>query len=433
MQNGGRGPQSRVIMHLDMDAFFVNVELLARPELQGQRIIVARNSPRSVVLSASYEARQFGVGSAMPLAQALRRCPGAVLIEPSARYRDYSAHVMGILRDVTDRVEQVSVDEAFVDLTGAMRAQGNPVELAQGVRARIVDELHLPSSAGISSTKFVAKVASTGSKPNGLWVVPPRRIQEFLDPLPIEKLWGVGAKSAQNLHGFGIHTVAQLREYELGWLQGRLGKAAGSHLYEMARGIDRREVVPYRHEKSIGAEHTFVTDQTDASAIAAELYTLCLTVARRLRASGKQPRGLSLKIRYSDFETLTRSCPLDTPTTSGRALYRAVHSHLQRLGLLDAQGASPRPIRLVGVRAERLESKDAGVQLSLFEQEGAGGDPVGLTTVRSDASAENLGEPDSLREHWERAEAAMDQIHSKFGSRGLLPARLLNPTMQKSG
>lgn len=419
-RSGRADAPARIIMHLDMDAFFVNVELLAQPALRGRPLIVARNSPRSVVLSASYEARRYGVRSAMPLARARQLCPAALLLEPSAHYRSYSAQVMTILGTITDRLEQVSVDEAFLDLTGAVRSQGNPVTIAQQARDRIKTELGLPSSVGISSSKFVAKMASAGSKPNGLWVVPPHRVQEFLDPLPVGKLWGVGAKSAAFLDGLGIHTVAQLREYDLTWLQGRCGQAAGLHLYELARGTDRREVTPERIEKSIGAEHTFTTDQTDAEAIAAELYTLCLTVARRLRAAGRQTRSLSLKIRYSDFETLTRSCPLPLATVSGRVMFDTVLAHLKQLEVLQADGSSPRPLRLLGVRAEKLEGREVGVQMHLFTPALPKGTGVAAPLTH-----------DALAQEWEDAENAMDTINARFGAKGLLPASLLSPGSRK--
>lgn len=405
-KNGAGERRTPIIMHLDMDAFFVNVELLTRPELRGQKIIVARDSPRSVVLSASYEARRYGVGSAMPLARAKQLCPDALIVEPSAHYRDYSQKVMAILRDVTDRVEQVSVDEAFLDLTGAVRTQGNPVEIAQGVRGRISRELNLPSSVGISSTKFIAKMASTGSKPNGLWVVPPPRVQEFLDPLPVGKLWGVGTKSAAALHSLGIHTVKQLTEYELSWLKTKFGQAAGAHLYTMARGIDPRPVVTERVEKSIGAEHTFSSDITDTEQISRAVYELCLKVARRLRAAERQTRTLSLKIRFADFETLTRSCPLGAPTSSGRTMFEAVIQQLEHLGFVDGSGNAPRAFRLLGVRAEKLEGADAGIQLSLLEES--------LEESRPE-----------IAEHWKEAEQTMDLIQSRFGSRSLQPARLI--------
>ncbi|MDY6051179.1 MAG: DNA polymerase IV [Rothia sp. (in: high G+C Gram-positive bacteria)] len=420
IKNSRTPAPNRIIMHLDMDAFFVNVELLSQPALRGRPLIVARNSPRSVVLSASYEARRYGVRSAMPLAKARQLCPAALLLEPSAHYRSYSAQVMKILGSITDRLEQVSVDEAFLDLTGAIRAQGSPVDIANSARQRIKAELGLPSSVGISSSKFIAKMASAGSKPNGLWVIPPHRVQEFLDPLPVGKLWGVGTKSAAMLEALGIHTVAQLREYDLTWLQGRCGQAAGLHLYELARGIDRREVTSERIEKSIGAEHTFTTDQTGAEDIAAELYNLCLTVARRLRVAERQSRTLSLKIRYSNFETLTRSCPLPLATVSGRVMFDAVMAHLKQLGVLEADGSSSRPVRLLGVRAEKLEGREVGVQMQLFAPESAQVGDEGSPVTQ-----------DLRAEEWEEAENTMDTINARFGAQGLLPASLLSSGKRK--
>ncbi|MEX3610193.1 DNA polymerase IV [Rothia sp. LK2588] len=400
---------TRVIMHLDMDAFYVNVELLTRPELRGQKIIVARESERSVVLSASYEARVFGVRSAMPLARAKQLCPDAIIVEPHARYRDYSQRVMEILRDLTDRVEQVSVDEAFVDLTPTLRRLGNPVTTAEAVRWRIREELNLPASAGISSTKFVAKMASAGSKPDGLWVVPPDRVQEFLDPLPVGKLWGVGPKSVKALNNWGIHTVAQLREYDLDFLTHHWGQASGTHLYRLARGIDPREVVSERVEKSIGAEHTFAHDSLDAQEIRRELFRMSLTLGQRLRAGGKMARTLSLKIRYENFETLTRSCPLSEPMDSGQAIFRAVLSRLDQLQVLTLDQQVPRAVRLIGVRAEKFEHRSDGVQVALLGQDLVSG---------------GVHDP----EQWHEAESVMDQIQGRFGTSGITPANLLPPT-----
>lgn len=406
---------AKVIMHLDMDAFFVNVELLQKPELRGQKIIVARESERSVVLSASYEARQLGVGSAMPLAVAKRKCPDAIVVEPSAQYREYSKQVMGILRGLTHRVEQVSVDEAFVDLTGTQRSLGNPLHVAQKVREQIQNQLSLPSSAGIASTKFVAKMASSGSKPNGLWVVPPHRVQEFLDPLPVGKLWGVGPKSAATIEGLGIHTVAQLRELELDYLRSKFGRHAGEHLYRMCRGIDLREVEPYRLEKSMGAEHTFAQDTVDFQRVSREVFTLCLGVASRLRAAGKYTRSISLKIRFEGFETITRSCTLKTPTDSGQVLFRAVLARLDELGVMvrlsDVEARVPRPIRLLGIRAEKLEDRSGGFQETLLNED--------LSPHTADH-----------HQNWYAVESAMDTIQQKFGVRGLVPARLLPATRE---
>ena len=241
-KNGG-ARNGRVIMHLDMDAFFVNVELLENPALRGEPIIVAALGPRSVVCSASYEARAHGVRSGMPLSRARNLSPNATVLPLRGDYRHYSRAVMAILNDLSPYVEQVSVDEAFVDLTGAYLHGQDPVALAQRARDRIAQELSLPSSAGVAPNKLLAKMASTGSKPNGLWIIPPERVQEFLDPRKVSDLWGVGAKSTEQLSRYGIHTIAQMRSMSLDWLKERFGAAQGEHLWAMARGIDERPVL----------------------------------------------------------------------------------------------------------------------------------------------------------------------------------------------
>lgn len=397
---------ARVIMHLDMDAFFVNVELLARPDLRGLPLIVAPSSARSVVTSASYEARAYGVRSAMPLTQARRLCPQAVVLPPAGDYRGYSRQIMQILQKVSPLVEQVSVDEAFLDLTGRLGRGENPVDIAQATRQEILDTLGLPSSVGLAPSKLLAKMASDGSKPQGLWVIPPARVQDFLDPLPVSQLWGVGAKTSAALAKLGIRRVEQLRSYDLSYLQARFGQAQGLHLYRMARGLDDRPVTPYREEKSIGAEHTFEQDLSSRQELLSQLYRLSLEVARRLRARGKQAASLSLKIRYSDFETVTRSCPLEVSSSSGYVFYEALSRRLGELGVVGSASLLPRPLRLVGVRAEKLEDQGLGVQGQLLgvdlEPEG---EPVGQT--------------------WLELEQTMDTIRGRFGPAGLRPASLL--------
>ena len=235
MSGSVRGFDDRVIMHVDMDAFFVGVELLTRPELVGQQVVVAGSGTRSVVLSASYEARDLGVRSAMPVARARQLAPHAIYIDPThGAYRRYSRQVMEILHQVTDLVEQVSVDEAFLDVTGAIRRMGSPVAIARRLRADIQSATGLVASVGIAGNKFLAKMASTGSKPNGLWIVPDAKVHDFLDPLPVRSLWGVGEKTAQNLHEAGFDTVGAVRQAPLDYLVRRLGKASGAHLYNLS-------------------------------------------------------------------------------------------------------------------------------------------------------------------------------------------------------
>ena len=383
VKNGG-ARNGRVIMHLDMDAFFVNVELLENPALRGEPIIVAPLGPRSVVCSASYEARAHGVRSGMPLSRARNLSPNATVLPLRGDYRHYSRAVMAILNDLSPYVEQVSVDEAFVDLTGAYLHGQDPVALAQRARDRIAQELSLPSSAGVAPNKLLAKMASTGSKPNGLWVIPPERVQEFLDPRKVSDLWGVGAKSTEQLSRYGIHTIAQMRSMSLDWLQERFGTAQGEHLWAMARGIDERPVVTEREEKSMGGEHTFETDTTDAREVSAALRDLSLKLGKRLRSAGKLAGGLSLKIRYSTFETHTRAIALNVPVDSGMQIASLALDALRADGILVGQQA-PRALRLIGVRAEKLARAEDGVQQTLFDsiESGAHSRPTKITSVKT--------------------------------------------------
>lgn len=396
-----RGFEHRVIMHVDMDAFFVGVELLTRPELAGRQVVVAGSGTRSVVLSASYEARALGVHSAMPAARARQLAPKAIYIEPThGAYRDYSERIMAILRDVTDLVEQVSVDEAFLDVTGAIRRMGSPVTIARRLRAEIRQATGLVASVGIAGNKFLAKMASTGSKPDGLWIVPDHRVHEFLDPLPVRKLWGVGEKTAQNLHDAGFDTVGAVRRASIEFLQRRLGRASGAHIYNLARGIDDRSVVTERVEKSMGSEHTFNYDTDDVHEIKTVLLQLSHDVARRLRSSGRRAYGIAIKVRDESFRTVSRARSLDRGAMTGREVYDAA------VRLFDDLGPLPSRVRLVGVRAERLDMHDSGKQLSLWD---------------------SVSEDHLVAEgEWDDAESAMDQIRERFGPTGLLPARLLH-------
>lgn len=430
---------SRIIMHLDMDAFFVNVELLENPALRGEPIIVAPLGPRSVVCSASYEARAHGVRSGMPLSRARNLSPNATVLPLRGDYRYYSRAVMAILNDLSPYVEQVSVDEAFVDLTGAYLHGQDPVALAQRARDRIAQELSLPSSAGVAPNKLLAKMASTGSKPNGLWVIPPERVQEFLDPRKVSDLWGVGAKSTEQLSRYGIHTIAQMRSMSLDWLQERFGTAQGEHLWAMARGIDERSVITEREEKSMGGEHTFETDTTDAWEVGAALRELSLKLGKRLRSAGKLAGGLSLKIRYSTFETHTRAIALNVPVDSGMQIASLALDALRADGILVGQQA-PRALRLIGVRAEKLARAEDGVQQTLFDsiESGAhsrsakaasaqtasaqrgGGGGAGHSPENGTRSGPGARLVKSGR--WSEVEHVMDAIHRKYSQESLKPA-----------
>lgn len=392
--------RERVILHVDMDAFFVGVELLSRPELRGRQVVVAGDGPRSVVLSASYEARALGVGSAMPADRARQLAPRAVWIPPSkGLYQQYSQQIMEVLRSVTDRVEQVSVDEAFMDVTGARRRLGGPVGIARWIRAEITRRTGLVASVGVAGTKFVAKMASTGSKPDGLWVIPDDRVLEFLDPLPVRKLWGVGEKTAEALTGAGLHTSGQVREVSLEFLQRRLGRASGAHLHQLVRGVDPRPVVTERIEKSMGAEHTFDYDTDDIREIKAVLLQLSHQVARRLRRADRHAWSVAVKLRDERFRTVSRARALDRGISTGREVYAVAWDLVEQLGPLASR------VRLVGVRAEKLDADRSGEQMILWE-------PAEGGTVREAAE-------------WGQAESAMDRIQERFGPAGLAPARLL--------
>lgn len=468
-KNGGArnsgARNGRVIMHLDMDAFFVNVELLENPALRGEPIIVAPLGPRSVVCSASYEARAHGVRSGMPLSRARNLNPNATVLPLRGDYRHYSRAVMAILNDLSPYVEQVSVDEAFVDLTGAYLHGQDPVALAQRARDRIAQELSLPSSAGVAPNKLLAKMASTGSKPNGLWVIPPERVQEFLDPRKVSDLWGVGAKSTEQLSRYGIHTIAQMRSMSLDWLKEHFGAAQGEHLWAMARGIDERPVITEREEKSMGGEHTFETDTTDAREVSAAIRELSLKLGKRLRTAGKLAGGLSLKIRYSTFETHTRAIALNVPVDSGMQIASLALEALRADGILIGQDA-PRALRLIGVRAEKLARAEDGVQQTLFDSIESGASSRSAQTISAKitsakvASAQRGGggvdnssqngtrtgfgiRPGSGTQlgsgarsgsgarlvksgRWSEVEHVMDAIHRKYSQESLKPASGVN-------
>ena len=381
------------IMHVDMDAFFVTVELRTRPELRGRPVIVGYPADRSVVLSASYEARKYGVKSAMPMAVAARMCPNAVIIEPRHKlYYEVSAQLMGIFESITELVEPLSVDEAFLDVGGAIRRLGSPRHIGELIRRRVASELGITASVGIAASKFVAKIASTRSKPDGLLLISPDETVPYLHSLPVGALWGVGAKTAEVLARMGIRTVADLAATPINTLKRALG-ATGEHVYNLSWGIDPRAVTPTRLEKSIGAEETFAVDTGDDAVLHRELLRLSHRTAERLRSSGMVARTVALKLRFADFSTITRSRTVQTPVDSAQLIYAVA------LQLLESVGPRPMTVRLVGVRAEQLEeAAQTSLQLSL----------------------------DRRDDNWRAAEQALDQVSRKFGSKSVLPARLLD-------
>lgn len=377
------------ILHVDMDAFYASVEVLDDPSLAGKPIIVGAPEGRSVVSSASYEARQFGVRSAMPVSQALRLCPSAIVVRPHFdRYLALSRQVMAVFHDITPLVEPLSIDEAFLDVRGARRLWGSPGQIAQMLRQRVRDETGLTCSVGAAATKHVAKMASTLSKPDGLLIVAEADTDAFLGPRSVRALWGVGPKSAESLESRGIRTIADVRATPRAALDRALGAAMGERIWHLARGLDAREVVTERAEKSIGHEETFHDDIDDAVALRVELRRLADRVGARLRAHGAEARVVAIKIRFADFRTVSRSVTLTEPSSVGQRIGDAA------IELFDAL-ERPLPIRLVGVRAESLHPA------------------AGVATLWDDDA------------EWRRIEEALDGAAERFGRGAVTRAALL--------
>lgn len=373
-----------------MDAFYVEAELLDKPELRGRKVIVAGEG-RSVVLSASYAARADGVRSAMPVSRAVRLCPQAVVIPPHmSLYRRLSQEIMAFFDTVTDRKEQLSVDEAFLDLTGASRRLGSPEQMGQMIRSEVRERFGLPVTVGIADRKFLAKIASTQAKPDGLLLVPPQQRLQFLRALPVTALWGVGGKTAETLRTMGLRTVADLGDTPRELLVRRFG-VSGEHLHDLAWGRDPRPVEPVRVEKSMGAEETFAQDVADTQVLRGELLRLSHRIAARLRAAGVTSSSVSIKLRWTDFTTLSRSQALRHPTQSAAEIFRAAS------GLLDGLGERGQRVRLIGIRAEKLSQDDGALQLSF----------------------------DAREEEWLAAERALDAVTGKFPGASVGPASLL--------
>jgi DNA polymerase IV len=381
------------VLHADMDAFFASVELRSRPELKGRPLVVGGRAGRGVVLAATYEARTFGIHSAMPMSRALRLCPALIVIEPKhSGYQEASRAVMGVFRSVTPLVEPLSLDEAFLDVAGAIRRLGSPRQIAEQIRAQIAAEQDLPCSVGVASTKFIAKLASSRAKPDGLLVVPHQSVVAFLHPLPIGALWGVGERTEEVLTRLGLRTIGDIAQTAESTLVHALGPAAGAHLHALAWGRDERHVTPGEPERSIGAEETFARDVADPAVIRRELLRLAERCAGRLRAAGQVGRTVSIKVRSADFTTVTRSRTLREPTDVTRVVYDT------SVGLWEALGKQGTLIRLVGVRVEGLaDAADTPHQLAL-----SGGE-----------------------EEWRAAEQAVDRAAARFGSGAVRPAALV--------
>ena len=394
----GRPPDGTVgFLHVDMDAFYAAVEIRRRPELRGKPVVVGGTGSRGVVAAASYEARVFGIHSAMPSTRARRLCPHAVFLPGDhSHYGEVSARVMTILRDVTPLVEPLSLDEAFLDVRVVARLLGPAAELAAQIRARILEQEQLTCSVGVASTKFMAKLATERAKPRvgpsgpvwgtGVHVVDAGTEMDFLHRLPVTALFGVGPATSRRLLRLGIETVSDLAALSEAAAVAALGAAAGRQLHQLANGIDDRPVVVNRMPRSISHEETFARDLHTSQELAAEATRLGDAVARRLRSSGVQARTITLKLRFGDFRTITRSTTLDDPTDGARDVVASARELLSHVDVAPG-------VRLLGVGASGLV-ETAARQLS-FEDEPRGHD---------------------------RAERVADQIRDRFGASAIGPA-----------
>jgi DNA polymerase-4 len=352
--------EPRVILHVDMDAFFASIEQLDDPSLRGRPVLVGYDGPRGVVAAASYEARPFGCHSAQPMAIAKRMCPQAVIVPGrGSRYREVSKRLFEIFDRFSPLVQPLSVDEAFLDATGTQRLFGPPETLAATLKQIIRDELELTASVGVAPNKFLAKLASDMDKPDGLSVIEPERVLEVLDKLPIGRMWGVGKVTESKLIQQGVRTIGDLRRMPPEWMAARFGQDADRYA-NLCRGVDDRPVTPDAQAKSISHEHTFDVDIPDADAVRRVLLDQTEQVARRVRRHEFKAKSVTLKIRFGDFQTITRSQSLDHPTDSTDELWTAARAIFDRWAL-----SSFSPVRLIGMAAGSL-TKGEG-QLGLFD------------------------------------------------------------------
>ena len=354
-----------MIIHVDMDAFFASVEQRDDPRLQGKPVIVGgRAENRGVVAAANYAVREFGVHSAMPTATAMKLCPGAILLKPRIDYYgEISQHLRGIFNRYTPLVEPLALDEAFLDVSGSERLFGRPEQMAREIKEVIQVELDLVASVGVAPNKFLAKLASDLEKPDGLVVVREEEVDEFLDPLPVGRIWGVGAATGRVFDRLQIRTIGQLRERSLEDLRSRFGKT-GEQIWRLARGIDGRKVVPDRQAKSISNETTFAVDIEDPEILESWLMDLSEQVTRRLRGAVLKSRTVHIKVRYDDFETITRSISVAEPIDSTTEVWGLVRKMMK-----ERLPVRPLRVRLLGVGVSRLD-RSGQTQGDLFDQSG---------------------------------------------------------------
>ncbi|HXK97791.1 MAG TPA: DNA polymerase IV [Limnochordia bacterium] len=378
------------ILHVDMDAFYAAVEQLDHPEYRGKPLIIGgtKDSVRGVVSTCSYEARKYGVRSAMPIKRAVALCPHGIFIPGRMhRYQEVSRQIHAVFQDFSPLVESISIDEAFLDMTGCEHFYPSLEAMGRAVKDRIKNETGLTCSVGIGPNKFLAKLASEWQKPDGLTIIYPDQVDAFLLNLPVGKIWGVGVKSKEALKKLGINTVRDLREKSLDWLQQNLGPSFGTHLYNLCRGIDSREVTPYSEAKSISQEITFDHDYEDEEFLRSQLAAMAEKVGYRLRREKLYARTVTIKVRYGDFSTITRSQTLDYAVCDDDSLFN--------IGWKLLQTVKKAPVRLLGIGAHNLVHNQ---QMSLFDN-----------TVETNKLAE-----------------VMDQINQKYG-KAITKGRTLKP------
>ena len=387
------------ILHVDMDAFFASVEERDNPALKGKAVVVG-TGVRGVVSAANYEARKFGIHSAMPVGRAKRLAPHAIFVPPNmSRYSEVSSHIMEIFRSVTPLVEPLSLDEAFLDVTGAKRLLGDGREIAKQIRAKVEASEGITCSVGIATTKFIAKLASGRCKPNGMLEIASDRVLEFLHPLPVNAIWGVGPKTNEELQKLGLRTVADIANTPRQTLIRALGEVAGASLYELSWGRDYRDVEPEEVDKSISAAETFDSDTEDQEIVLRELLRLTEKATYRMREKDFSARTISIKVRFADFKTITRSKTVPLAISATHEVFEVVKNLFLALKLDRAR------IRLVGVSLDGLEDGvDASEQLILGERE----------------------------KGWRQATAAIDKASARFGQGSVRPARLFDELLDES-
>ncbi len=384
---------ARVIAHVDMDAFYASIEIRDDPSLRGKPVVVAGSKEsRGVVSAASYEARKYGIHSAMPTARAERLCPQLVRLPVNfTKYRTASAQIMEILRTFSPSIEPLSLDEAFLDLSGTQRSLGEPIDVGRRIKATIRDATQLTASVGIAPVKFVAKIASDLEKPDGLVVVAPGTVEEFLRPLPISRLWGVGPRTREALEALGIRTIGGLAAADRHLLASRFGQH-GEHLHELALGRDEREIIPDWEAKSYSHEETFARDLTDADYLESVMLDQAHRVSRRLRRDGVAGKVVQLKLRYHDFRTLTRRLTLDAHTSDAGVIYKVARHLFHENWTREA-------VRLIGVGLSHIVPA-ASESLDLF-----------------------TGSEDQDRRR--RLAETIDRLEERFGRGKIVPAKVL--------